>query len=135
MIRNWKLFGLQTLLAGALASSPVLGETKNGVDKGKDAAEPDQIAVLIKQQLDDIKKLIEANNKGMDKKLDDLSKAMDDKLKKLNDSGYSLELAFQKQVTDNSGQIKEIRDQIAKLQQELDALKARPNDQVARYVP
>lgn len=127
MTHNWKLLGLQTLLAGALASSPVLGDPPNGLDKGKGGIEPEQLSAISKQ-LDEIQKSILANNKAVDKKLADL-----------NTAGYNLELALQnsvKDIKDQAGQIKDLKDQIAKLQQDLDALKNKPTDQfVTRNYP
>jgi hypothetical protein len=111
MMCNWKLLGLQTILAAALTTAPVLAT------EGP-AAEPDATTALTKQ-IADLKKAVEA-----------LDKTVKDKCGELRSDVTNANLALQATQAD----LKTMKGQIAQLRDDLESLrKLLPSKQVAAY--
>jgi hypothetical protein len=118
MISNWKMLGLETLLAGALAAAPAFPAD---TDTGK---APDLAA--ISKQIDEIKKAMLTADVF---KVSD--EAIHKELAELRGKGINLDLKLVKSQED----IDALKKQLAQMQLDIDNLKNRPTSQVSGYAP
>jgi phage shock protein A len=118
MTRNWKLLGIQTVLAGALALSPA-----SAADSDTPAKPPD--LATVSKQLEEMKKTLE----GLQTSVLAFNKAMDDERAQRIKADSDAEVRLQQLISDMS----ELRKQISQVRQDMDVLKARPS--VSAYPP
>ncbi len=113
MIRNWKMLGLQTVLAAALAAAPSPTYALDDQTQNKEGKSGGKNSDTKEPSLADLKKSLDTIKKDLD----------------------SLRADILNSKLATSGEIEKLKNQVVRLQADLDALRNRPASSTSLYGP
>jgi hypothetical protein len=116
MMRNWKLVGMQLVLASGLAAAPAMA-----ADSDNPAKPPDNAALW--KEIQDLKKNLGALDQGVQHTFRSFDDDFGKRIKKLEDESTAMSLKLEKSQSDLTRALTELDDlhrQLAALRQDLD---------------
>jgi hypothetical protein len=129
MMRNWKMFAFQTLLAGTLIPAGAQAQTPA---TGSDAPPKPPDTASILKEIQELKKTLSAMEAKVASSFRAMQEDTEKRLKKIEDDGVAAGLRLEKTQVD----IEDLKKQVAQLRQDLDVVKNRaPSSRESGYTP